>query len=145
MTSFSLTGDENICFEYMLCTFPTCMRNCYQANEVVIARPLLAVAGLVAQAWAGACVCGPRNLICSPPCKRVGSCKLRNILVAIIFSHQQELSQHLHALHCTGIAFCIRAQHNTGLCIDPSITHRRHDSHEQELMILLPEEMNQCW
>ena len=50
MTSFSLTGDENICFEYMLCTFPTCMRNCYQANEVVIARPLLAVAGLVAQA-----------------------------------------------------------------------------------------------
>ena len=62
---------------------------------------------------------------------------------APVFSHQQELSQHLHALHCTGIAFCIRAQHNTGL--DPSITHRWHDSQERELMILLPEEMNQCW
>jgi len=36
----------------MLCTLPTCTCNCYQANEVVIGRPLLlAVAGLYIFFW----------------------------------------------------------------------------------------------
>jgi len=33
-------------------------------------------------------------------------------------SPQQELSEQLHALHCTGTAFCFCAQHNSDLALD---------------------------
>jgi len=45
--------------------------------------------------------------------------KYGKIILAIAFSHRHELSWQLHAMHCTGTAFCFRAQHNTGFSFDP--------------------------
>ena len=45
-------------------------------------------------------------------------CEVWEIILAIIFSHQYELSWQL-ALHCTGTAFCFHTQCNTGFSFDP--------------------------